>query len=118
MTHRRNDSGATFVGIVVSLSLLSLLVSVALLEVRTLSVLRVSAELKTQALMLAVNTMESIKGTGYPPPSPGETSGLIVQWDIREFSPTTLLCEVTVTKEDGGEILALRTLKKRGIPAP
>ncbi|WP_427365889.1 hypothetical protein [Candidatus Caldatribacterium saccharofermentans] len=118
MTRRRNDSGATFVGIAVSLSLLALLVGVVLLEVRILLVVRASAELKTQALMLAVNTMESIKSTGCPPSPPGGTDGLIVRWDVREFSPRTVLCEVVVTREDGGEIFALRTLRKRGISAP
>ncbi|MGQ9622599.1 MAG: hypothetical protein ACUVTO_04045 [Candidatus Caldatribacteriaceae bacterium] len=85
--------------------------------VQTVCALRDTANLKVQALSLAISTMESIKG-GESPPSREEREGLVISWHTEEFKPSLLLLEVSVAKDDGQEILTLRTLRKRRILSP
>lgn len=115
--HLEKDSGTTLIEMITVLSLFPLFLVLVTGGVQTVRTLRNTANLKAQALSLAVSTMESIKG-GESPPSREEREGLVISWHTEEFKPSLLLLEVSVTKDDGQEILTLRTLKKQRILPP
>jgi type II secretory pathway pseudopilin PulG len=115
--HLEKDSGTMLIEMIMVLSLFPLLLVLVTGGVQTVRTLRNTANLKAQALSLAVSTMESVKG-GENPPSREEREGLVISWHTEEFKPSLLLLEVSVAKGDGQKILTLRTLKKQRILSP
>lgn len=115
--HLEKDSGAVLIEVITVLSLFPFFLVLVAGGVQAMRTLHNTANLKAQALSLAVNTMESIRGGESPPPRE-EREGLIISWHAEEFKPSLLLLEVSVTKDDGQEILTLRTLRKQRVLSP
>lgn len=118
--HRRckGNYGAMLLGSIMALGFLLALLGIALAGVRNSVKFRELAELKTEALLHAVNTIEALKVDENPVASSRKEGRCIVRWNVQEFTPSTFLLEVLVEKENGQRILVLRTLRKKRIHAP
>lgn len=117
--HRyRRDRGTVLVGVLLALWVFSLLIGIAFSMVHMLPKFRETLGMRMEALLQAVNTMETLKREAHPVSSFREEGRYIVRWNVQEFTPTTFLLEVSVEDKKGRVLLTLRTLRRKGLPAP
>lgn len=108
-----NDEGFVLLNVLIAVFIFSLLMLAMGQEINLITKIQTSTNIKTEALIAAVNTMEELKREEFPASGSEEKERFIIESQVREFSPKIYELTVTLEEKNGKEILSLQTLREK-----